>query len=468
MASNRKLLVHGGRVLLASGVEPVDILIAEGRIAALLKDYPSPDVDDVLDATGLVVLPGAIDGHTHFIPRDLEADSSDKPDDEGFVHGGRAAAAGGITSIVEMPQAYPSTVNARTFERKRALSERDAIVDFAMWGGISPLTSSEDILGQVRSGAAGFKAYTSNGDPDMPGLSDIQIVDALSLLRSTGLMLGLHTENESLLQAYQARLRASGRTDPLAHAEARPAILEIEAVARAILLAEYCGGRLHIVHVGSPRSAELVRSAKARGVRVTAETCPQYLALNLEDLARLGPYGKCVPPLRSQEEVEALWGYLGDGTIDCIASDHCGYKKEAKEPGRSNIWNAPNGLPGVQTLLPAVITGARQRGFSWEHIARWTATNPARLWHLAPAKGSITPGADADLVLVDPEWEWTVKEADLLNAQKWSPFEGKKMKGRVRKTILRGETIYDDTHRERITVDPGYGSFLRPSVPTGG
>jgi allantoinase len=449
-------------------VEQVDILIVGGRIAGLFKDYPTPSADGVIEAKGFVVLPGAIDGHTHFIPRDLEADSSDKPDDEGFVHGGRAACAGGVTSIVEMPQAYPSTVDARTFERKRSLSERDAMVDFAMWGGISPATTPEDILGQVRSGAAGFKAYTSNGDPDMPGLSDIQLVDALDLLHSTGLMLGLHTENESLLQAYQTRLRASGRTDPMAHAEGRPAILEIEAVARSLLLAEHSQGRLHVVHVGSPRSAELVRSAKERGVRVTAETCPQYLALNLDDLVRLGPYGKCVPPLRSQEEVEALWGHLADGTIDCITSDHCGYKKSAKEPGRSNIWDAPNGLPGVQTLLPAVITGARQRGFSWEQIARWTATNPARLWRLAPAKGSITPGADADLVLLDPEEEWTVTAEDLLNAQKWSPFEGRRMKGRVRRTILRGETIYDDADARRVLVEPGFGRFLRPNVDAAG
>jgi dihydroorotase-like cyclic amidohydrolase len=210
-------------------------------------------------------------------------------------------------------------------------------------------------------------------------------------------------------------------------------------------------------------SAELVRRAKARGVRVTAETCPHYLALDLTDLERLGPHAKCVPTLRSREQVEELWTYLADGTIDCIASDHCGWTLASKQAGVDNIWNAPNGLTGVQTMLSVMITEARKRDFSWEDIARWTATKPAELWRLGPKKGTIRIGADADFAIIDPELEWTLKAQDLLHAQRWSPFEGWTFHGRVVKTMLRGELIYDVEDPKKVLVEPGYGKFLKPN-----
>jgi dihydroorotase-like cyclic amidohydrolase len=265
-----------------------------------------------------------------------------------------------------------------------------------------------------------------------------------------------------LLRYYLSHERSTGRKDPLAHADSRPPIVEATDVNRAIFLAEQTGGWVHVVHLNAIQSAELVRRAKERGIRVTAETCPHYLALDLTDLERLGPVAKCVPALKRREEVEVLWTYLADGTIDCIASDHCGWTLASKQAGMDNIWDAPNGLTGVQTMLPLVITEARQRGFSWEQVANWTATKPAELWRLGPKKGAIQVGADADFAIVDPEAEWTLHAEDILHAQQWSPYEGWTFHGRVVKTILRGEVIFNAEAPAQILAEPGYGQFLQP------
>ena len=248
-----------------------------------------------------------------------------------------------------------------------------------------------------------------------------------STLTNTPYLFGLHAESDNLLQAGLEAMQREGRVDPLAHHESRPPIVEIEAVNRAIFFAEATGGWVHIVHLSTPGAAELVSKPKPAGSALTAETCPQYLALDHDDLVRLAGFAKCAPAIRDRAQVERLWSYLADGTLDCITSDHCGYTIASKERGRDNIWLAPNGLSGVQTLLPVTISEARARGYSWQQIAELTAAAPARLWHLAPQKGAIQVGADADLVLVDPNRRWTLTSEELLHAHQWSPFVGREL-----------------------------------------
>jgi allantoinase len=458
-----RVLISGGGVVTPRGLQQVQILIKDGIIEDLLDSIPNDMDASRLDASGKIVLPGAIDGHTHFIPHDPVSDHPKELDDEGFYYGSRGAAAGGITSVVEMPQAYPATTNRTRFQRKRSIIKTESIVDFAMWGGVTPGDALlENIDGQLESGAVAFKGYMCNDDPDLPLLRDAEIHLALQALKDSRIMLGLHTENEDLLRVHINQVKSTGQFDPLAHAASRPPILESTDVRRAIRLAEKTGGWVHIVHLNAIESAALVKKGKAAGVHVTAETCPHYLILDLHDLERLGPYAKCVPPLRPREEVEELWSYLADGTIDCIASDHCGWTTKSKDAGMEDIWKAPNGLTGVQTLLPAIITEARRRGFSWEDIASWTAANPADLWHLSPKKGSIQVGADADFVIVDPNLEWTLNASDLLHAQKWSPFEGRNFQGKIVQTFLRGKLIFDDKNDQKVLAKPGFGQFLKP------
>jgi allantoinase len=452
-----KTLISGGTVVTPKETRVFNILIEGEKIAALVDSGVSVVADKTIDATGHIILPGAIDGHTHFCPLDPLENHPSELDDEGFYYGGCGAAAGGVTTIIEMPQGYPPTISKETFERKRIVGQDDAIVDFAMWGGITPGITQSVINQMLEAGAVGFKAYTCNDDPDLPMISDFEMVSTLQALNDTGTMQGIHTENEGLLREFTARIKDTGRTDPLAYAESRPPILEAIDVNRVIFMAEHTGGWAHIVHLSSVESAELVRRAKARGVRVTAETCPQYLALDLEDLKNKGSFAKCVPPLRSRENVEKLWDYLADGTIDCVTTDHCGWTRAAKEKG---LWEAPNGLSGIQTFLPILISEALSRGFSWVDIASWTAGNPAKLWNISHRKGAIQAGADADLVIIKENVEWEVEPDKLLHAQKWSPFEGKKLNVKIKKTLLRGVTIFDDQVSEKILVKPGFGQFI--------
>lgn len=467
-----KTIVSGGLVVTPTGALGCDILIEDGRIAGLVDGAAGIGADERIDATGLVVLPGGIDGHTHFIqddPEDTDPElSAPHPDEfDGFENGGRGAAAGGITTAIEMPQGDPPSVNDRTYRRKIELAARDTVVDFALWGGVIPGRTTSDLADMLAAGAVGFKAFTCNSDPGYPGLDDAQLLQTLEFLRGTPVMLGLHAENDALLQRGLERMQKDGRTDPLAHAESRPPIVEMEAVNRAIFFAAQTNGWVHIVHMSSPGSAELVRQAKLRGIRITCETCPQYLTLDLDDLVRLGPFAKCAPAIRAREDVEGLWRHVADGVIDCLTSDHCAFTIEVKESGREDIFNAPNGLAGIQTLLPVFASEARARGISWERIAEMTAGNPARLWGLAPKKGAIWVGSDADLTLFDPDAKWVVSKDELLHTQKWSPFEGRTVRGRVVRTILRGETIYRIDAEERVLVGPGFGRFVpRQDVET--
>jgi allantoinase len=454
-----RTIVHGGRVVTSTGTAALDVVVTGGIITELAAPGMVSRADaEVIDATGLVVLPGLIDGHTHFVQDDPDLYDPDPDEHEGFEAGGRGAAAGGVTTVVEMPQARPPTTDGATFERKRELASADAVVDFALWGGIIQTSTPEQIDEQVDAGAVGLKAFMCNSDPSFPGVDDDRLFTSLIHLAGGDLMLGVHAESDTLLQAGLLRMQQGGRTDPLAHHDSRPPIVEVEAVSRAIVLAEAAGAWIHIVHLSAGAAADAVARAKERGVRVTCETCPQYLALDHDDLNRLGPFARCAPPIRSRADVEHLWTRLADGTIDCITTDHCAFTYESRTRGAEDIFLAPNGLPGIETFLPVVQDEARRRGFDWSDIARWTATTPASLWHLAPRKGEIAIGADADFALLDPTTTWTVRGADLHHTHKWTPFEGKQVTGRVIRTLVRGVTVFHDG--ETASPPAGNGRYI--------
>jgi allantoinase len=462
-------IVRGGSVVTPDGVQRVDISIVDGQISGLPATGGAASAtghehehehERTIDATGMLVLPGAIDGHTHFIQDDPKVATPDPDEFEGFWDGGRAAAGGGVTCVVEMPHATPPTIDRDSFERKRELAEADALVDFALWGGVVQRQATAALSEQIAAGAAGLKAYMCGSDPLLPGVDDARLVEAMSELADTPLLIGLHAENDALLSAGLARMQAEGRRDPLAHADSRPALVEHEAVARAILFGRHTGAHVHIVHLSTAAAAECVRAAKREGARVTAETCPHYLLLAREDLERLAGYARCAPPLRTRADVEALWEALADGTLDCVTSDHCAFTAESKARGAHDIWQAPNGLPGVQTMLPVIISEGRRRGLAWEQIAELTATAPARLWGLAPRKGSIAIGADADLAIVDPDASWDVRGKDMLGAHSWTPFEGLRLQGRIVRTLRRGDTVYEHGAAEPVKGSRGSGRFV--------
>lgn len=451
--------IQGGTLVTETALVRADLLVRGERIVGIGESGSLGAADRTIDATGLLLLPGGVDAHVH-------ARDPDEPLIEGFHTATMAAAAGGITTIIEMPQAVPLAADGDSFRTRREAAERNAVIDVAMYGAVvGGKTTVNDLLAMRAAGAIAFKAFMVGGSAGMVPVSDADILHTLEALREIGMLFTVHAENADLVADGIRRMREAGHVDPLAHARSRPAPYEAEAVQRAIFLAEVTGGRLHIAHVSCQLALEFIRAAKARGVHVTAETCPQYLVMDVSDLARKGGYARCAPPLRTRGDVEALWRGLADGSLDFICSDHCGYTVASKEAGWNDIFDAPLGLAVIQHMLPIVYDNAiNVRGWSWPDIVRRTATAPARLFGLAPRKGSLTIGADADIVFYDPDAEASVTREGLLTRQKWSAFEGRAFRGRVVRTLVRGREVYADG---AIVARAGDGRFLTPAYANG-
>lgn len=454
------LLITGGRVVTETALLDLDIAVSGGRIVGLLAsggDHPA--AAEVIDATGLMVMPGGVDLHTHF------TGSNDQPMEE-VRAGTRGAALGGITTVVEMPHSNPPATTLDGFQRKRELMENTACVDFALWAGLDG--TNDGLLPALdAAGAIGFKAFMCSGDPagratdasGLPRLDDHHLLDAMRILRGFDGLIAAHAENHDMLIGAGATIRAAGRHDMRAHAEAQPELAEIEAVARLALFATETGARTHVVHVSSARAASRVLEARRAGARITFETCPHYLLLDEDDLVRIGPDARCGPPLRARDVVEALWTVVASGEVDALASDHCPYAPERKAAGRASIWDAGMGLTGIQTSLPMFLTEAvDRRDLSLVEAARLTATGPAKIAGLYPRKGVIAVGSDADLALVDPAKPWTVHGVAFEGLGRWSAFEGMTANASIVRTMVRGRTVQENGN---VRAEPGYGTMLR-------
>jgi allantoinase len=446
-------VVTGGTVVTSDGPVRADLLLRDGRIAAIMADASEVEAQELVDAAGLVVVPGGVDAHTHFRepdPRQVE----------GFDYGSRGALAGGITTAIEMPQADPTSVNAEIVRQKKALIEEKSRIDIALWGGVIGQPRA-DIEGMLAEGVVALKAFIPASSPSFPNIDDATMLDTFELIAGSDVPFGLHCENDSLLRAGLERLQASGRKDALAHAESRPPLVEVEAIHRAIFFAELTGARLYVCHVAAADGLQLIKEARARDVWVEAETCPQYLLLDLGDLEAQGVWARCAPAFRSRGEVERIWEYVIDGTVDVVSSDHCAYTVEDKLAGVDDIWKAPLGCSGVQTMYPGLLDEmVNHRGLPIDKFVELSSTNPARIFGLYPRKGVIQVGSDADLVFYDLERSWTVRGARLLHKNKWTPFEGKEIGASVARVLVRGVTQFDVTADEPLTGQAGTGNFL--------
>jgi len=396
-------------------------------------------------------MPGAIDAHAHF-------EDPGHTEREDFTTGTMAAAAGGITTVIEHPLTYPPVTTTELYVEKRELASRKVVADFGLWGALTP-TSIGEIAGQRAEGAMGFKAFMPRSDPSYPHVTDAEFLDGMREVKRVGGVVLVHAESDSLLQAGLARMREQGRRDPLAHHESRPPFVEEEAVHRALFLAAHVGVRIQIVHVSSPVSAELVRREKREGRPATMEICPHHLILDLDDLVRLGPYGVCAPALRDRKLVERLWDFVLDGTADCLVSDHSAYTHAEKDAGYADVFAAPLGCQVMQETVPVVLDEAfHRRGMRLDAFVRFSSTNAARITGTYPRKGTLLPGADADLALWDLEREWQIDaRSQQFSKNPWSPFDGRRLRTRVVRTLVRGETVYAGGE---IVAEPGSGRFL--------
>jgi dihydroorotase (multifunctional complex type) len=347
-------------------------------------------------------------------------------------------------------------------EKQDIVAEK-AIVDMALWGGVVPGQDPGVIRDMVGAGVVGLKSFMASSSPFFAAVDDADLFGAMMTVSELGVPYALHAESDDLVRSGIDRMTSAGRKDPLAHADSRPPIVEEVAVNTALYLSEKTGCWVHICHVASSEALRQIAAAKARGVRVTCETCPQYLSLNTDDLTDLAGFGRCAPAIRPQQEVDAIWPHVMDETVDFVCSDHCGFTMQRKAEGAHDIFAAPMGLSGIQTLLPVFFDGAVvRRGMALEQFVRQISTNAARFAGAYPRKGTIQVGSDADIVLLDPNRAWTVRGADMLHRNQWSPFEGKQVTGRVVRTIRRGETVYDDAldGAARVPAKPGSGRLL--------
>lgn len=438
------LTIRGATLVTPQGLVEADLAVAAGRIEAIGPEAGRAQWE--IDARGLHVFPGLIDSHLHF-------NEPGRTDWEGALTGSHALAAGGGTAFCDMPlNSTPCTTNVREFARKHAALAQSSIADFALWGGLIP-GNLANMAGLAEAGVIGFKAFLSNsGLPEFPHADDLTLLEGMAEAARLNLPVAVHAENDQITHFLSQRLLSQGRTGVRDFLAARPVIAEVEAIARAALFAEEAKARLHIVHVSSGRGVATALEARARGVDITIETCPHYLFFTAEDVERIGVAAKCAPPIRHADDREALWAAVLDGTLDLIASDHSPAPPEQKTGDFFRAWG---GIAGVQSTLAVLLAGHHTRNLPLERIAQLLSARPAQRYRLA-RKGSLTIGHDADLTLVDIHAPYRLSH--LFQRHAISPYLGHSFRGVVRRTIRRGETIFDDG---RITARTS-GKLLKP------
>jgi allantoinase len=377
------------------------------------------------------------------------------------MYGSFAAAAGGVTTALEMPfNADPPTRNADLFRLKRQAIETLSIIDIGLWGLLEN-NNLKELEAMHIEGAIGFKAFLCDPGGMFGWLRTADLINALKISKQLGNIIGVHAEDEGLCQFFTQRVKESDFGGWKAWSESRPPEVEMEAIRQAILATATTGGDLHIVHTTIPDGFAAIQKARAEGIRVTGETCPHYLFFSNDELERIGPEAKCGPPLRSPETVHALWKDVLADRVDIIGSDHCPCLPDMKTSHQNNIWQTWGGISGIQAMLPVLLTdGYHRRGLPLTSIVRMTSLNPARRFGLYPKKGHLGPGSDADLVVVDLNKEWVFSEVDILSRHKLSPYRGARFKGAVVKTFVRGCLVYENG---KILAHPGYGTVLRRS-----
>ncbi len=425
------LVINGGILVSPDAEYRASIAILDGRIHAIGAAEAMPAAKETLDATGMHILPGAIDVHVHF--RD-----PGYPHKEDFGSGTAGAAFGGVTTVFDMPNTLPTIATADTLAAKHKIALEKAYVDYGLYAVLGE-EGLEHIPSLVEGGIIGFKCYMGNTFGRIPSPSTGAMLELFELAAPTGKRISLHAETNSIMERRESRLRAAGRTEPIAHLASRPAVVAVEAVARAAILAEWTGARIHVLHISSAAELRPLAEAKARGVEITGETCPHYLLLSEKDYEKSGGVVRVNPPVRETPNREPLWNALMDGTIDMVATDHAPHAPEEKT--RNDIWTVDCGFPGVETQMPLMLTEINRGRATIRDYVRWSADNPAKLWGLYPRKGTLTVGSDADIAIVDMNRRWTIDDAKTQSRSKISPWQGWQCTALPIHTLVRGRFV---------------------------
>jgi allantoinase len=421
------LVLRSRRVVTPEGVRAASVHVAGGRVARVAAWDAVPAGAELVDAGDDVVMPGLVDTHVH-------VNEPGRAEWEGFESATRAAAAGGVTTILDMPlNAVPATTTAAALAAKREAARGKSLVNVEFIGGVVPGNAGE-LEGLRDAGVRAFKCFLSpSGVDEFPHVTEDDLRAALPTLARLGLPLMVHAEDPACLTDAPPGGSRSYR-DWLA---SRPAEAERAAIATLVRLVEWCPTPVHVVHVASEAALDVLRAARARGLPLTAETCPHYLTFAAEEVPDGATEYKCAPPIRGAAEREALWRALLDGGLDLVASDHSPCPPDMKG-GDGDFFAAWGGIASLQLALPAVWTGARARGAGVEAIAHWMSAAPARLAGLADRKGALAPGYDADVVVWDPDARFVVDPARLRHRHPVTPYAGRELFGVVRSAYIRG------------------------------
>ena len=439
------LLIKNGNVILAGKTVRSDVLAEDGKITKIAKKI-SVTANEIIDAKGKFVLSGLVDAHAHV--GDLNFSRR-----EDFTSGTRAAAAGGVTTIIDMVLSA-RVDNVEAAKEKIDRGVRQGIVDFSLHAGMMNSSNFANIEALTQIGIYSFKAFMCT-----PYFIDKVALEALMKTTAEfGAITNVHAEDEELSQQLTVTLKRANRMDPIAHNESKPNAVEEKAIKEAIGIARAAKSKLHISHMSTSEGVRLIAAAKRDNVNVTAETCPHYLSLTTADVLKLGPYLKMSPPLKREADVLALWRGLANGTVDMITSEHAPGGADEKEIGWENIWEAWSGVPSIETMLPVVLSeGVNKKRINIEKAAKVLSENPARRFGLYPKKGHIAVGADADFVIVDLSMEKKVKASDLHYKVGWTPYEGWILKGWPTTTIVRGQVVAKDG---QILAKEGRAQFV--------
>jgi allantoinase len=436
-------MLPGGSTSRGPDTLAAEILIEGERIGAVSHPGGGPDEADErrIDLGNRLVLPGAIDGHVHF-------------DDPGFTHrenfgtGTRSAAAGGVTCVVDMPcTSLPPVTSGANLETKLSVIEPKAHVDFMLWGGVSAnamqkpdwVANLEDV---VSEGVGAIKVYMLSGMDTFRDL-DVPLIEAvLRETRRLGIPVGVHAEDRSIVLALTERLMGEDRNQPLDYAASRPAAAEVAAVSQLRDLCRHTGARVHVVHVGTGEVVDVISAARNEGLALSGETCPHFLEFTQEDLVAQGALLKTAPVVKTAADRGRLWQGIAQGEIQHVATDHAAGKwPDEKHTG--SIWTDYGGVPGVELLLPYLYSeGYRKGRITLDRLVDLVSGAPASFFGIGSRKGSIAPGFDADLSVIDEDGSWTVKAAETHNLNRYTPLEGRRLFGRITATFVRGTRVY--------------------------
>ena len=455
------LLVKNGLTYVDGVFKKCDVGVKDGKIACVAECGILGEAKRVIEAEGKYVIPGGIDTHVHIR-------SPGHDDREDFYTGTMSAAQGGCTTILEHPISTPPQYNKEILDNRKNIARDKCVVDYAFYGAAGG-EFPEEITEIAKEGIVAYKSFLHQApegrEKEFVGLTmanDAEILVGMREIAKTGLMMASHAENNDLITYNIAKMRAEGHTKPLDHCKSRPPITEYSTVAKLIMFAKETGCTLELAHMSTVESMELARKARFEGQKVFVETCPHYLLLDETAVEKYGPFARCNPPLRPKETVEKLWDYVNDGTIDFIGSDHGPFLLSEKEQGNEDIFKAFCGAPGVDLRLPLMLDAAARGKTTIERVVELLCVNPARCFNIYPQKGTISAGADADLVVFDMNDTTVVDRNKSYSKARETAriFDGWELGCKLNYTVVRGRVLMEDG-----VVDPdcaGYGQLVTP------